>query len=328
MKITNFIIIFITIVFPGFFYLEYRAMNTQTFAEINHHHKGALIVAAHDAAQTLRNHIQPQFEVNYESQKIDLVDPQPSFEAFLQTLALNYGVIDNVTMDRLARYVPVFAVLDYDGLLINVYKEFQNDRQENVMERVWLPKIPFSYVDGEGNMINFSVADEVEVYDAELKEWIEGKRTELLTDAEITVPLLSDATEFDQIRRSIIVNTLQEQFAYYINEHNVYTKKLDVTYKFALPLIPQEDWYNTVDDISIFAFFQGYPYQMDTSTFHEYAFVGTRIREEKPIQAGIVNGERRFWYESCNFSHSPREMYATKKQAAQAGYRELACLNP
>lgn len=325
MKITDFILIFIIITLPIFFIVEAKAENTKTFVEVNHHNDAAFTNATHDAINILRTNVEPKLQSGYDSYKVTPVNPQPAFDTFLQSLALNYAVENKISIDVLSRYVPVFSVVDYDGLLLNVYKPFKNGENVNVVDRVWLPKIPFSYSDDDGNVINFTIDEEVEVFDIDLQEWFSGTRTELLS--EVTIPLLNDAELFDQTRRSTIVHTLQENLAYYINEHNVYTQQLDVTYKFYFPLIPQEDWYNTVDSISILTFFQGYPYRMADSVYHEYAFVGTRLDRTNTILAGTVDGEKRFWYKSCRFTHISDEIYSTKKQAAQAGYRELSCLN-
>lgn len=309
-----------------FFFLQAKSNNTTTFAQINQQHEGAMTVATQDAINVLRTNVVPKLELGYESYKINPADPQMSFDTFLHSLALNYRVNDKVTAELMSRYVPVYAVLDYDGLLLNVYKEYKDSQNEKVLDRVWMPKIPFSYEDSGGNIINFTIDDDVEVYDTQLKEWFYGKRRDVAAD--VSVPLLTNDDEFDKVRRNTIVTVLQENLAYYINQHNVYTKALDVTYKFALPLISQEDWFNTVDDVSILAFFQGFPYKMADQTYHEYAFVGTRLHKTETIKAGIVNGQRKFWYDSCNFPYKADELYPTKKQAAAAGYSELSCLNP
>lgn len=328
MKITDFIIIFLVIFSVGFFVVESKAENTKDYAYYNHKHEGAMTIAAEDAIDMLRTNVTPKLQLGYESYKYNPADPQVAFDTFVQTLALNYQVEDSVTTDLLQRYVPAFAVVDYDGLLLNVYKEYTDSRGDKVLSRVWLPKMPFSFTDNEGNIVNFTIDEDIEVFDVELQEWLYGKRADVIADGEVTIDLLNDAELFDQVRRTTIVNVLQDQLAYYINEHNVYTKGLDVTYKFALPTIPEEDWFNTVDDISILAFFQGYAQQMHEGVYHEYAFMGARLHRTDVIKAGIVNGERKFWYDSCGFNHTADELYSTKKQAAAAGYSELSCLNP
>lgn len=327
MKLIHFLILFILIIATPLISLETRYSYAVSHMEQNQKYEAAMTVAAHDAINVLRRDIKTELEAGYDSYKINPVNPQPSLETFLKTLSIQFGVNNDISTDVLSRYVPAYAVVDYDGLLLNVYKEFNNTRGEKVLDRVWLPKIPFSYIDNEGNILNFTIDEELELYDIELNEWFEGTRTQLLADPEITVDFLEDEDTFHNVRRTTIVNTLQEHLAYYINEHNVYRKALDVTYKFKLPLIPEEDWYNTVDDVSILAFFQGYPSRLDNATYHKYAFVGTRLQFVDRILAGEVNGMKRYWYESCNFPYKANEVYASRKEAASKGYSELSCLN-
>ncbi|MGE7983789.1 hypothetical protein [Solibacillus sp. NPDC093137] len=327
MKITDYIIVFLIVALPAFFFIQMKAEKTTDFVEMNHHNEWSLTVSAHDAINVLSTNVVPKLEAGYHSYKISPSDPQLAYETFIHSLAANYQVQDGVSVNVLERYVPVFAVLDYDGLLLNVYKEYKDADGNVINERTWLPKIPFSYTDSEGNIINFTIDDTVEIYDSTLKEWYDGKRGELAADEEITIPLLKDEDTFEKERTQMIVNTLQENIAYYVNKHNVYTKSLDVTYTFTMPLIEKEDWYNTVDNIGVFAFFQGYQYMLNDQQYNEFAFVGTRLDRKDRIMAGIVDGHKRFWYESCNFPYQATELYSSKKDAAKNGYSELSCVN-
>ena len=257
MKLSHYIVLFILIFTPLLFVAESRYSYSKETMELNNKYEASMTTAAHDAIHVLNTNVSPQLQNGYNSYKINPVNPQPAYDTFIQTLALNHGVTDPITVKQLELYVPVFAVVDYDGLLLNVYKEHTNERGEIIFDRKWLPKIAFAYEDAEGNIINFTIDEDLEVYDVQLKEWYEGTRTELLADSEITIDLLADVENFDAVRRTTIVNVLQEHIAYYINEHNVYHKYLPTTYKFTMPLIDKEDWYNTVDDISILSFFQG-----------------------------------------------------------------------
>ncbi|WP_066298021.1 hypothetical protein [Bacillus sp. FJAT-29937] len=325
MKTTDFAIIFIIIVLPLLVFSQWRSEDTNAFAKLNHQYEGAMTIASHDAIDQLRLNVKPNQEAGYDSMKFNRVNPEPAFDTFIHSLALNFDVKDEVTKDLMARYVPVFAILDYDGALLNVYQEIINGEGHKELKRVWLPKIPFSYHDNEGNVISFTLDDYVMVYDADIKEWVKGKREWIKND--VTIPLLHDPVQFNQIRRDTIVNTFQNELAYYINEHNVYTKQLGITYKFTLPLIPQEDWYNTIDDISIFTFFQGYPYERGEGTFNQYALAGSRLFKADVIHAAIVDGQKIFFNKSCGFPYVVEEIYPNKKEAARAGYTEKSCLN-
>lgn len=326
MKITDFILIYLIIILPFVVYAEWRADDTNTFAQLNYQYKRALTVAGQDAADQLRINAEPNLESGYDSAKSFRINKETAYDTFIHTLALNFGTEDDVTKDLMTRYIPVFAILEYDGFSMNVYKPFQNG-SEKLVDRVWLPKIPFAYHDAYGNILKFTLDEQVTVYDAALNEWVTGGRQELIMDPEITIDLLKDADLFDRIRRDTIVNVLQENLGFQINEHNVYARQLGITYSFALPLIPQEDWYNTVDDVSIFAFLQGYPYRRAEGTFNQYALAGSRLIKQDAFHATQINNKKVFYDAACGFDYPVLEVYQTKKAAAKAGYFEMSCLN-
>ncbi|WP_338657285.1 hypothetical protein V6B14_22295 (plasmid) [Sporosarcina psychrophila] len=324
MKITDFVIIYLIIVFPLLIFAQWRAEDTSTFIKLNNQYDGAMTVASHDAVDQMRLNVKPNFESGYESKKFSRINKQPAYDTFIHSLALNFGSEDDATKELLAHYVPVFGILEYDGFSMNVYQNYQKG-SEDLLGRVWLPKIPFAYHDSRGNIIKFTLDDYVTVYDVDLKEWVNGERREVRK--EVNIDLLNDATTFEKIRRDTIVNVLQENLSYQINEHNVYAKRLGITYTFALPLIPQEDWYNTVDDVSVFSFFQGYPYERGGGTFNQFALAGSRLVKQDSFIATTLNSKKVFYAESCGFNYPVMEVYQSKKAAAKAGYFELSCLN-
>lgn len=59
---------------------------------------------------------------------------------------------------------------------------------------------------------------------------------------------------------------------------------LGVTYEFNLPEIAREQWNNTIDDISVLAFFQGMPIGVD-SYYNNYSLGGTRIVQTSYLYA-------------------------------------------
>lgn len=324
MKITNYLVIYLLIITPLLVYSQWRAEDTNTFAKLNHQYDGAMKVAGRDSVDQLRVNAAPNYESGYPSEKFVSVNKQEAFDTFLHSLSLNFESEDESTQDLLSRYVPVFAVLEYDGFSMNVYSKLTTDSGP-LMERTWLSKIPFTFSDRAGNIVQFTLDDYVTVYDAKEQEWYEGPREAVAED--VAIPLLDNPSQFDQVRRDTIVNTVQENIAYRINQHNVYAKGLGITYKFTMPLIPHEDWYNTVDDVGVFAFFQGYPYERGGGVYNQYAFEGSRLARNEVYYATTVNGQKVFYTGSCEYDYPPVESYPTKKAAAKAGYRELSCLN-
>lgn len=305
-------------------YAQWRAEDTNTFAKLNHQYDGAMTLASRDSADQLRVNAKPNFESGYASEKFVNINKEEAYNTFIHTLALNFETEDEVSKDFLARYVPVFGIVEYDGLSLNVYQNITKGN-ERLMERKWLPKLPFTYSDSAGNIVQFTLDEYVTVYDAAQKDWYEGKREAIKDD--VTISLLNDADLFDKVRRDSIVNVLQENLAYQINQHNVYTKGLGITYKFTLPLISEKDWYNTVDDVGIVSFFQGYPFTRGEGTFNRFAFAGSRLARTEHYLATTVDNRKVFYAASCDYKYPAVESYASKKMAAKAGYSELSCVN-
>lgn len=602
MKITDFKIILIVLLIPLLTFSQIRSQDSLTLAQVNTRYDNAMTTAVQDSTAALRTNVDPNNEAGYRSIKITPANKDIALKTFLQTAALNFGSETQVNKDVLSSHIPVFAVMEYDGLSLNVYQQYQNDKNEKLTERKWLPKKPFSYTDNQGNTINFTVSDEVEVYVKALDQWFYGKRAEVINaiaevyeieppeeikpaenllsrvplellerikaalteelyeelettlkqlqtstlfpddlvdrlveamgydlwseleeaiqdfdngievpdgdgedgngdgndgdnateggsegdnsntdsgdgdtpegnlpdvkppascedsaceedivvevdpdgevenaddkqnlykyistdlderlkkalskevynnlvkalnqykeDTEIPAPILdsvansvpdelfveflfalSNASEktqsikkvsnplatlvsekernpldinlsrlthksvpldeetrptvsllqneelFDDIRRKTIVSTMENQFAYYINIHNVYKEQLDVTYKFVLPTINKEDWYNTVDDIGVFVFIQGYKIERLNNYYNQHAFSGARIAKKDAIYGADEDGKKVYYRASCNFNLKADIAFSSRKEAASKGYIEKSCLN-
>lgn len=94
------------------------------------------------------------------------------------------------------------------------------------------------------------------------------------------------ASEFHQLRRETIVNLITSVLREEFNQHNDYTDSLGLTYEFNVPDIGRDQWNNTINDISVLAFFQGMPIGMD-SYYNNYSLGGTRI-----VQSSYLYAER------------------------------------
>ncbi|MEK4532133.1 hypothetical protein [Solibacillus sp. FSL K6-1554] len=112
------------------------------------------------------------------------------------------------------------------------------------------------------------------------------------------------------------------------NLHNQTLSSFGYTYKFALPLITEETWDNTIDDVGIVAFVQGLPVHRLDMEYNQYAFAASRLLKNETLYATTLeDGQRVFWPSSCDLPYSKTETYSTRQQAAENGYRELSCIN-
>ncbi len=323
MKITNALFFFFIILLPFLFYWIFQTQDIRAYSKLNKQYDGALTTAVQDAAISLKINATPTNEYEYTSKKFSNINKEASYETFIHTLSTNFGVQSKNTKISLEYYVPVYGVVEYDGFSVARFERVG----ESVL-RVWQPKKPFTYTDASGNIFKFTLDDHVEIYDvvtdAHTPEWREGTRAELANESMIL--LLRDPELFDEIRRQTIVRQVEGIIENEINHHNLLMSTMGITYKFALPLITEEQWYNTIDDVGIIALIQGYPVHRLERVYNQFAFAGSRLIHQPRIFATTLNGgERVFWDERCDYDYDVKEIYTSKANAAKSGYKEKVC---
>lgn len=84
---------------------------------------------------------------------------------------------------------------------------------------------------------------------------------------------------FHENRRKTIIKIISECLNEEINvEHNRFAAYMGSTYDFYLPEITDDDWINTIDDITVMAFVQGIPVGTTEGVFYNsYALGGSQI---------------------------------------------------
>lgn len=98
--------------------------------------------------------------------------------------------------------------------------------------------------------------------------------------------IVTYASDFHVLRRETIVNLISDVLREEFNQHNDYSDSLGLTYEFNIPQIGRDQWNNTINDISVLAFFQGMPIGAD-SYYNNYSLGGTRI-----VQSSYLYAER------------------------------------
>ena len=95
------------------------------------------------------------------------------------------------------------------------------------------------------------------------------------------------ASEFNELRRETIINLITAVLREEFNEHNIYADSMGLTYNFNIPEIGRDQWNNTIDDISVLAFFQGMPLGNELY-YNNYSLGGARIVQAKYLYAETV----------------------------------------
>jgi len=325
MKIINCAIIFVICFLPIMFLLDMKKDQVSTAKELSIQYNRGIDAAVQDAAKTLLINVQQQYESSYGSLKFTKANKKEAINSFLKTLSTNFGIEDQIIgQGVLKAYIPVIAIVDYKGFSVFAMEEYRQSTNESVMDLVEMPFKPYTYKDNQGNMLSFTLDDYVTVYDASQQKWVEGFREEIAS--EVTIPLLQDPDLFENVRRSTILHAIQEDIQYYINRHNTYAKRFGITYTFTMPIISQEDWHNTIDDIGVIAFIQGVPLG-GGHVYNHYALGGSRLTKSKMILTTTLNGIKYYYREDCGFPYTGNEVFTSEKEAAKHGYQPLSCFN-
>ncbi|MFI2855778.1 hypothetical protein ACH6EH_01410 [Paenibacillus sp. JSM ZJ436] len=324
MKITDFAILFTAVFAPFFLGLSLQGHELEETAYLEMKYNAALKAAVQDAGYMLHDNAEPQYEAGYESLKTLKINKEKALDTFSQTLYRNFGIHEDVlAQGALWTYIPAVAIIDEDGFYVYSTELIPSAAGETLLKQFWSSKIPFAYTDDQGNYIQFTLDRQVKAYQAGSGILYEGMQDELVGQS--SIPLLNDSVQFEAVRRTTIVHTLQSSLASLIARHNEAARSYGITYQFTLPLLSEEDWLNTIDDIGVMAFIQGMP--LGSGYFNNYAFGGGRLIK-KPVYFGTsdpVYGQRLFYRDSCVVPYSPQEVFFSRKAAAKAGYKEVDC---
>lgn len=245
---------------------------------------------------------------------------------FFRSLYSSFGILNSPSEQKtLLSYIPVITVTDKDGYYISYVDSYKNSESVSTYSRVWSEKKPYFYK-GDKVIISFTFNDYMKVYDPITKVVKEG----YYDDLKALYPeeyLFSDKDVFDQVRRNTIVERIQEDMKYYINNYNKIAENFGITYDFYLPAVDENDWQRTIDSISLFVIFQGYPYGYGTNdVFNRYAYAGARVKKADMFFITENEGKKIYHRSDCSevldFSNP---IYSKKECALQGAYPCTKC---
>lgn len=292
MKHTNISILFVLIMVSVFLVINQKIDAVVAITRLQIQYNNAIDNAVADALNQI---------VDEDSLASTSIDFATVTDSFYRYLAWNLGLEAESQKGRtLTNYVPVIAYVVQDGLYMayqNLDEGEETDRGVNSKEKqlgeqskYWnvgewnasiaiSNRIPFER-HTDDYLIQYTLTDYVRVINLHTSEKIEGYYGDLIELLPELFP--SSKEEFDKERRLTIINLLTDTMNEYIEKHNKIAKRYGITYQFSLPNIDKEEWYRTVNDISMLVLFQGYPYGNDTlGYYNRMALGGVRVRKVK-----------------------------------------------
>lgn len=319
MKITDLAILFIIIILPFLLLLDINVTNAEEAlyrkVEINR----KLEAAVEDGAAEL---------VEVGGDKKVKINKENAAQAFLNSLYLNFNIFENdIEKKRLKGYIPCIVVIDYDGYYVLSNQEYIGSDGNKEVSLVWSPKRNYSYYDWDtGYVYIFTLDNSLTVYDRYGDIFYEGTLDQIqdMIDAHILWDshILNDDVMFQQVRRRTIIEALRRDINYSINKHNDIARLYGITYNFTVPTIEEEEWYRTIDDVGMIAFFQGIPIGVTGENFNNFALGGARIVKTPKyyVQEDSLTNIKHYHREDCSLLYTTSEVIDTRKEAAKNGY--------
>ena len=257
----------------------------------------------------------------YESNKNIELPFDHSIQVLWDSLAVQLHITDDLNaIETLKSWFPMLVTIEYDGYRLYQWQEYK-DQQNNVqLQHVWQPKKGYTYRDEQDRIYMFTLDDYVTVYDSKTQHWVSGYQRELqFTSA---IPLIQDTELFEIVRKQKIIEHIQNSAQQYMNEYNRKYARNGRSYQFTFPVITEEEWHNSLQDVGLFVFVQGTP--LGTSNQNRYAYGGARIISRGALYGTIVNGIKVAYPEVCKLNPF-QDVFDSEYDAASKGYFPKRC---
>ena len=242
--------------------LKIQSSEVDTITDVKQSYSNAMETAIDDAMESA---VESDHGDDVDLNKDHIIDK------FYHTLFINLGCPnDTIKQNAVKAYIPVTVLVARDGFYVNYSTTVTTSNGDKIITKNWSKKIPFTYTEANsGRVFTFSLDDNIKIYDPHTNSVSGGDYHDYakISSFKLDDPdndcyrssLLCDGN-FDTIRRTTIINKITETMEYYINQHNKIARQYGISYKFSLPFISEDDWARTINDISLFSVFQGYPY--------------------------------------------------------------------
>lgn len=317
MKITKYAIIFSVIFLCMFLPVKIQSDIVQALTLKKVMYNQILDGAVQDAVENL---------VEKDTEDTLALNREEAVHKFYHSLYSGFGILDSPDkQEELNLYLPLLLVTSEDGFYI-YYNQLIEEGGDTRVYQCWSEKYTYSYEDGNC-IYRFTLGDKLILLDQESGELLEGNYKDLA----LLYPdnlILKDRAVFEEVRRRSIIDTITEYMQEYINSHNRIAEHYGIDYAFALPVIENEEWYRTIDDVSFLAIFQGYPYEIANERYNRYEIGAARLRKTQPYYTTIQQGTAYYHKAGCaQVTDRSRPIYTRKECAMQGAFPCLDC-NP
>ncbi len=264
MRLTDFALIFVAIFLPVVIIVYVNISFLVKSEKQEMYYKNLMNSAVQDAVSSMK-------QVENEDENIDygysgIVDNKVSINAnmavntFFNSLSSSFNINNNtMSLEHLKMYIPVVAVLDYDGIYIH---SAEKDITTGNTIFVTKPKVKYMHTYTSGSLtyeVTFTMDDYIYLTRYRSNGEIYDTRSFYLTDSKMNGVLGNNAKikELESIRTATIARIAMQEISYAVNKHNDFARLTGIKYSFQFSVASDEEWYETMDGIGMIAIIQG-----------------------------------------------------------------------
>lgn len=283
------------------------------------------------------------------------VNLQVCSNKFFRALNAGFDLSDSKTGSKqLSMYVPILLLTDTDGFYV-CYHSLSPDKQYTA--KVWTQKMPYFYsstVEDSGAnsptsykyTIDFTMSDLIHLTFTKFEGGVSDKSysfdgnfntivqenagAEGLDELQAVWTLLREEKQplsdsnFKRFKQSVMIYQITKKANYYVNKHNKIAQAYGISYHFSLPESSTDSFTRTIEDVSLMAIFQGYPYGKGTDdVYSRFSVSGARIyRGGRFYVMPASDGVSYYHRSDCpelEGSRSNYQAFDSKKQCAEFG---------
>lgn len=202
---------------------------------------------------------------------------------FFQALYVNLGIMEQPMKKELCKfYVPYILFVENDGIVPYVQKDSGSD---GLVSFETGRKYEYRWKGEKEDFLYVTLSDFVVYRNAIEGGHVEGYYQDIVEQLPDYFHWTND--EFKRRKQELIINMIKQCTNECIGHQNQIARKFGIQYEFTLPLIEYEEWYRTIQDISMLVLFQGYPFGNSiTGTYNRVAIGGARIAKRKETATG------------------------------------------
>lgn len=267
MSVSDFGLIFSTILFIFIFFHYIHYTNYQAVENLQVEYNLAVDQAVEAALYD---------SLEYDTQREIYFNEEDVMETFFQALYVNLGIMEQPMKKELCKfYIPYILFVENDGIVPYIQ---ESSKKNDIVSFESGEKLYYEFTNEKEGELRVTLQDYV-IFENDLDNvYLEGYYNDI--KEQLPECFQWESNDFYLRKKGLIIEEIQECTNLCIENQNQIAQRFGIDYEFQLPVIEYEDWYRTIEDVSMLVLFQGYPFGNGlTGTFNRIAIGGARINK-------------------------------------------------